>query len=450
MLEFSSTNNDCGCDSGSLNQFTDPSCPAPSVVTWNSIQGKPSCFIPCAHTHTPEQIINLNSYINSVIFADSLTTTNSIQLTAPSGVLNANLRLSANAGTGYKVPLSILSDGLIGQIPYATGSNAGILSTANWITFNNKFNTPSGTTSQYVRGDGSLASFPVIPSGTVTSVGLSMPAAFTVANSPVTGSGTLTVTGAGTAAQYIRGNGTLATFPITPTFLVGSVPFGNGTGLTESNTKFYWDSTFNSLLIGTNSYINSGEQLYIYDAITPKIKLQGTQSSRISLNSTSLTTRNVDLFVGSIGAYLQTSNNIPLVLVSNTSSITLNNDGVSSTSGGIATANTYINVDSRTVNVAKTDNCLFINVNVITGISSVDPLTIIMPNAPYDGQEITIVIMSDAGLIYLSSGEILVQGFGGTSNVIGHLPDTTGNLNYGTSGMKYKYLSNTSKWYRIY
>lgn len=51
----------------------------------------------------------------------------------------------------------------------------------------------------------------------VTSVGLSMPAAFTVANSPITQSGTLTVTSAGTAAQYINGLGNLVTFPTIPT-----------------------------------------------------------------------------------------------------------------------------------------------------------------------------------------------------------------------------------------
>ena len=51
----------------------------------------------------------------------------------------------------------------------------------------------------------------------VTSVGLSMPAAFTVANSPITQSGILTVTGAGTAAQYINGLGNLVTFPTIPT-----------------------------------------------------------------------------------------------------------------------------------------------------------------------------------------------------------------------------------------
>ena len=47
----------------------------------------------------------------------------------------------------------------------------------------------------------------------LTSVGLSMPSAFTVTNSPLTANGTLSVTGAGTTAQYVRGDGSLATFP---------------------------------------------------------------------------------------------------------------------------------------------------------------------------------------------------------------------------------------------
>lgn len=47
----------------------------------------------------------------------------------------------------------------------------------------------------------------------VTSVGLSMPSAFVVSNSPVTASGNITVTGAGTVSQYIRGDGSLADFP---------------------------------------------------------------------------------------------------------------------------------------------------------------------------------------------------------------------------------------------
>jgi hypothetical protein len=283
MLEFNSTNNDdCGCDSGSLNGFTDPSCPAPSVVTWNSIQGKPSCFTPCAHTHVPGDIIGLEAYIESVEFLSNITTTNSIQLTAPAGVLNANLRLSANAGVGYKVPLSILGDGLIGQIPYASGSNAGILSSANWTTFNNKFNTPSGTVFQYVRGDGSLATFPTF--GTLSSVAIAVPAAFGVVNSPLTSNGTITINALGTISQYIRGDGTLAAFPASPSFLVGSVPFGNGTGLTENNPKFFWDNTLFKLKLTDSKleFLNTGilgSALLEYKALTSIATLAIDQTS---------------------------------------------------------------------------------------------------------------------------------------------------------------------------
>lgn len=54
---------------------------------------------------------------------------------------------------------------------------------------------------------------PSLGAGTVTSVALTMPAAFTVGGSPITTAGTLGVTGAGVASQYIRGDGTLANFP---------------------------------------------------------------------------------------------------------------------------------------------------------------------------------------------------------------------------------------------
>ncbi|CAB4148726.1 hypothetical protein UFOVP532_26 [uncultured Caudovirales phage] len=47
----------------------------------------------------------------------------------------------------------------------------------------------------------------------VTSVGLTMPSAFSVTNIPITSSGDIAVTGAGVASQYVRGDGTLANFP---------------------------------------------------------------------------------------------------------------------------------------------------------------------------------------------------------------------------------------------
>jgi len=48
----------------------------------------------------------------------------------------------------------------------------------------------------------------------LTSIGLSMPSAFAVSNSPLTSNGTLAVTGAGDTTQYIAGDGSLVAFPI--------------------------------------------------------------------------------------------------------------------------------------------------------------------------------------------------------------------------------------------
>lgn len=83
--------------------------------------------------------------------------------------------------------------------------------------------------------------------GTVTSVGLSMPSAFTVTNSPVTGSGTLTVTGAGTTAQYIRGDGSLVSFP--------SLNFWSLTGDsgTVEGTNFLGTTDAQGLVFKTNN-----------------------------------------------------------------------------------------------------------------------------------------------------------------------------------------------------
>jgi hypothetical protein len=77
--------------------------------------------------------------------------------------------------------------------------------------------------------------------GTVTSVGLSMPIAFNVTSSPVTGSGTLTVTGAGTASQYVRGDGTLGDFPT-----------GGGGG--GASVSYYLNGSVNQGSFGGTTY----------------------------------------------------------------------------------------------------------------------------------------------------------------------------------------------------
>jgi len=74
----------------------------------------------------------------------------------------------------------------------------------------------------------------------LTSVGLSMPSAFAVSNSPLTSNGTIAVTGAGTASQYIRGDGQLANFP------------DNGGG--GSSVNYYLNGSVNQGTFGGDTY----------------------------------------------------------------------------------------------------------------------------------------------------------------------------------------------------
>jgi hypothetical protein len=74
---------------------------------------------------------------------------------------------------------------------------------------------------------------PVNPPGSdLNSVGLSMPSAFEVANSPLTSNGTIAVTGAGTTDQYVRGDGSLQNFPS----LTGYVPYTGATADVDLGT----------------------------------------------------------------------------------------------------------------------------------------------------------------------------------------------------------------------
>ena len=70
--------------------------------------------------------------------------------------------------------------------------------------------------------------------GSVTSVALSMPAAFSVSGSPITTAGTFTVTGAGTSSQVILGDGTLGTYT-TGTMSSFTLTADSGTDQTITN-----------------------------------------------------------------------------------------------------------------------------------------------------------------------------------------------------------------------
>jgi len=109
----------------------------------------------------------------------------------------------------------------------------------------------------------------------VTSVGLTMPSAFSVANSPITSAGTLEVTGAGVVSQYVRGDGSLANFPTSTGggaslsfYLNGSVSQGTFGGVAfkeMDRTPILGAGT--DFTISSNGYIQS----FITDAGVPNL-----------------------------------------------------------------------------------------------------------------------------------------------------------------------------------
>jgi hypothetical protein len=159
------------------------------------------------------------------------------------------------------------------SITQADSTTDGYLTSSDWNTFDGKFNVPTGAATDYLDGTGAPQPFPSIPSGTVTSVDLSMPAAFSVTGNPVTTSGTLGVTANGVSTQYIRGDGQLANFPTSSGggasvsyYLNGSVPQGTLGGVAfkqMSGTPVIGAGT--DFTINADGYIQS----FITDATVP-------------------------------------------------------------------------------------------------------------------------------------------------------------------------------------
>jgi hypothetical protein len=87
-----------------------------------------------------------------------------------------------------------------------------------------------------------------------TSVGLTMPTAFSVANTPITQSGSLDVTANGLASQYIRGDGTLADFP-----------HSTGGG---SSVVYYFNGGTNQGTFGGSTYYEMNKTAVIGSQVT--------------------------------------------------------------------------------------------------------------------------------------------------------------------------------------
>ena len=100
--------------------------------------------------------ITLHTENNSLC---QIITTFTTGLTALNG-LTEQVQNFATGSTGTDFNINSATATHTFNLPTASATNRGALSSSDWSTFNGKFNTPTGTTAQYIRGDGTLAAIP--------------------------------------------------------------------------------------------------------------------------------------------------------------------------------------------------------------------------------------------------------------------------------------------------
>ena len=190
----------------------------------------------------------------------------------------------------------ITNTGTIG-ITQSGAAADGYLSSVDWNTFNNKQDaltlTTTGTTGAATLV-GSTLNIPIYTGGgggSVVSVGLSMPSAFSVANSPVTGSDTLAVTGAGTISQFIDGTGALQNISTIPGTFAWSMSDSILTGAIASGDTV----TFTGSGGITTSYNSGTKTLSITGSVGGVDSVTTTSSTYINLTPSTPQTGAVDI-----------------------------------------------------------------------------------------------------------------------------------------------------------
>jgi hypothetical protein len=244
----------------SVNGFTG----AVSLTTDNIPEGTTNLYFLNSRARTALSFAAGSGAYNSTTGVITIPTDNNQILNGANYITLGSL--SATAPLTYNNLTGVFS------IPQATSLVNGYLSATDWTTFNSKQNYLGGTglvkstagTISYITDnstnwntayDRSIVSAAVTGTTTktltlneqdggtitaswtdldtgLTSVGVSMPSAFSVANSPLTANGTIAVTGAGTSLQYIDGTGALQTFP----GLTGFVPYTGATANVDLGT----------------------------------------------------------------------------------------------------------------------------------------------------------------------------------------------------------------------
>jgi len=286
-------------------------------IDYSQITNPPS--IPAAVTNT-SQLINDSGYISSVTYPVVSVNGKTGSVVLTSGDVGA-------ASLAHSHPISDIAGLQESLDSKATASSLSGYATTSALTngLSLKLNTPAGNTTEYIRGDGSLATFPAIPVASVngktgavllnnTDVGA---AAFghthvisevsglqsaldsKAANSALASYATTTAlsTGlsakfnipAGTVSQYVRGDGSLSTFPTIPAAQVNA-DWNATSGIAQIlNKPLLFDGTWTSLT-GKPTTFTPAAHTHVIADIT---NLQTTLDTKIT-SATLPITRRVD------------------------------------------------------------------------------------------------------------------------------------------------------------
>lgn len=217
---------------------------SPTDMSWQRrLMDSPSTdgiFIYNVTTKLPEWVtLGANVAITSGVLNSALVQPDWAATSGYAAILNkpTSFPPAAHTHDASDVVSGVLADA---RIPSLAISKTTGLQTA----LDGKFQNPSGTTAQYLRGNGSLATFPTAvssftnDSSYVTSSSLTTTlASYATTSALTTGLAGKFNTPAGTTSQYVRGDGSLATLPTTPAASQASASRSLNTAFQVSTTR---------------------------------------------------------------------------------------------------------------------------------------------------------------------------------------------------------------------
>jgi len=275
-------------------------------------------------------------------FSDSGTSTVTLTLTQQDG---------GTLTTSFSVPQGT-GDGTVTSI--AATTDGGALSTSNTVTTSGTLTLPwQGSSSQYVRGDGELATY---DEGTVTSVAVTAGTGISISGSPITGSGTITVTN--TAPATIDGSGAANKLAI----------WSDADSLTY-DTDLSWTSGTNQL----NTTRLSADDIFLDDTAA-----SGALSGYVGIEATQLVTRTAAQVRSDIGAGTGSGS---------VTSVSLTSD--SGTTSAITSSGTFDIEGGTNITTSATGTTVTINTSATTNTGTVTSVTVGAGNYLNGGGTIT-------------------------------------------------------------